>query len=190
MSGPTRRDLLGAGSGLTVGATLLAALPAPQASASGIRDLPAQPPRPAPEFTFTDADGLTRDLSHFPGKAFVVNFWATWCAPCVVEMPALDRMQAALAEDDILVLALASDRGGAAQVRPFYERVGLRHLGLWLDPRGAAARAFGVRAVPTTVILDRERREVSRLAGPADWDALPMLAAVRGLIGSKPPARG
>ena len=190
----TRRKLLGASPTLAAGATLTMAPLARQGRAAGVRDLPVGDPRPVPDFTFTDAAGVARTLRDFEGRAppvhgFVINFWATWCAPCVAEMPALDRMQEALAADGILVLALSSDRGGAEQVRPFYERVGIRHLGLWLDPRMAAARAFGVRAVPTTVIVDRGRREVSRLAGPADWDAEPMVAAVRRLVGP-PPGRG
>jgi thiol-disulfide isomerase/thioredoxin len=172
-----RRDMLA----LAAGATLLAGLPARQGSAAGVRPLTASQggPQPVPDFTFNDAEGAAKTLRDFDGKSFVINFWATWCAPCVAEMPALDRMQRALAEEGVMVLALSSDRGGAAQVRPFYERVGIRHLPIWLDPRGAAARAFGVRAVPTTVLVDRQRREVARLAGPADWDEAPMLAETR-----------
>lgn len=179
---PTRRGLMRDWPALGAGATLLAALSPRQASAAGVRALERVEPRPVPEFGFTDPVGAPQDLSRFAGKAFVINFWATWCAPCVAEMPALDRMQAALAVDDILVLALSSDRGGAEQVRPFYERLGLRHLGIWLDPRMAAARAFGVRVVPTTVLIDQGRREVARLIGPAEWDAPPMVEAVRAAL--------
>lgn len=171
---PRRRTLLAACAGLV-------AAPALAAPALVARELRAQPPAPVPEFTFTDAEGAERRLADFDGKAFVLNFWATWCAPCVAEMPALDRLQEAVAQNGIMVLALSSDRGGAAQVRPFYQRLGIAHLGLWLDPRGAAARAFGLRAVPTTVVVTRERQEVARLAGPAEWDSPAMVAAVRRL---------
>ena len=163
--------------------------PSPARAAGGLqpRPLEATAPRALPEFGFTDAEGAAQALARFAGKALVVNFWATWCAPCVAEMPALDRLQQAVAGDGIVVLALSSDRGGAAQVRPFYERTAIRHLGLWLDPRGAAARAFGVRAVPTTVVTDRQHREVARLAGPAEWDAETMIAAIRRLAGPSAP---
>lgn len=180
-----RRALLASGALLVLGG--IAPLRRLAAANLEPRTLQREEPRPVPDFGFTDADGAQSNLASFEGKAFVINFWATWCAPCVAEMPSLDRLQHAVAPDDILVLALSSDRGGAAQVRPFYERVGIRHLGLWLDPRGAAARAFGVRAVPTTVVVDRARREVARIAGPADWGAESMVEAVRRLAG--PPDR-
>jgi len=113
----------------------------------------------------------------------VINLWATWCPPCVAEMPALDRLQGMLRAERIAVLALSSDRGGRAQVEPFYQRLGLKELTIWLDPRGAAARALGARGLPTTVIIDRVGREVARLEGEAAWDAPALVAAVRRLVG-------
>jgi hypothetical protein len=103
-------------------------------------------------------------------------------------MPALDRTQAALAEENVRVLALSSDREGRAKVEPFYRDRGIRHLGLWLDPRGAAQRALGARGLPTTVIIDRAGRERARLEGPAEWDGPELLAAVRRLVGPFVPA--
>jgi hypothetical protein len=97
-------------------------------------------------------------------------------------MPALDRLHAMLRAERITVLALSSDRGGRAQVEPFYQRVGLRHLGMWFDPRGATGRALGVRGLPPTVILDRRGLDVGRLEGEADWDRAEILAAVRRLV--------
>jgi len=181
-----RRRLLRHAPALAI-ATLLSGWRRPAAAAGPApRELAPQEPRPVPDFSFTDAAGTAHALAGFEGKAFVINFWATWCAPCVAEMPALDRLQRAVSRDGIIVLALSSDRGGAAQVQPFYERVGIRDLGVWLDPRGAAARAFGVRAVPTTVIIDRRLRDVARLAGPAEWDAEAMVSVVRRLAGPVP----
>jgi hypothetical protein len=97
-------------------------------------------------------------------------------------MPALDRAHAALARDGIEVLALSSDRGGRAQVEPFYQRTALRHLGMWFDPRGATGRALGVRGLPTTLILDRRGFEVGRLEGEAEWDRPEILGVVRRLV--------
>ncbi len=139
--------------------------------------------RPLPELAFFDADGAALSPARYAGRALVINLWATWCPPCVAEMPAFDRAQAALRGEGILVLPLSSDRGGAGQVRPFYERLGLRELPILLDPRGAAARALGVRGLPTTVITDRAHQEVARLEGEAAWDHPEVLAALRRLAG-------
>ena len=178
----TRRGALA----LATGATLTAAFPARQAGAQRPRELAESEPKAAPAFSCTDAEGKEHSASDFLGQGLVVNLWATWCPPCVAEMPALDRAQAALADDGVRILALSSDREGRAKVEPFYRERGLRHLGLWLDPRGAAQRAFGARALPTTVVIDRKGRERARIEGPAEWDKPEMLAAVRRLVGPPP----
>jgi thiol-disulfide isomerase/thioredoxin len=174
-----RRGLL-----LAAGGTLAAALPARKASAAG-RLAPAEP-RALPDLTFLDAEGAPHGLAEFAGRGLLINLWATWCPPCVAEMPALDRAQAALEADGIAVLALSSDRGGRAQVEPFYRDRGIRRLGLWLDPRGAAGRALGVRGLPTTIIVDRQGQERARLEGGAEWDQPAMLAEIRRLVGPLP----
>lgn len=182
---PTRRRALA----LAAGATLTAALPGRQAAlAQGTNGklVETEPPVPAPAFSFTDAEGKEHGAADFAGQGLVVNLWATWCPPCVAEMPALDRAQAALAEEGVTVLALSSDREGRAKVEPFYRDRGIRHLGLWLDPRGAATRALGARGLPTTVLIDRKGRERARLVGPAEWDKPEMLAAIRRLVGPPP----
>ncbi|MFN6955529.1 MAG: TlpA family protein disulfide reductase [Acetobacteraceae bacterium] len=183
----TRRDTLRAAALLTFGAGALA--PQGATAAAGPERLVRTGPRPLPEFVFTTADGAERRVSDYAGRGLVINLWATWCPPCVAEMPALDRLHALLAADAIEVLALSSDRGGAAQVAPFYERVGLRHLAILLDPMGRAGRAMGARGLPTTVIVGRDGRELARLEGAAEWDRADMVAALRALIGPAPAAR-
>ena len=156
------------------------ARPARAAADNGLRRL-REGTRPLPEFQFFNEAGATLTAASHAGQALVLNFWATWCPPCVAEMPAFDRAQAMLKAEGILVLPLSSDRGGAAQVRPFYDRLALQHLPILLDPRGAAARAFGVRGLPTTVIINRAHQEMARLEGEAVWDDPAVLAAVRRL---------
>ncbi|WP_240782667.1 TlpA disulfide reductase family protein [Roseococcus sp. SYP-B2431] len=139
--------------------------------------------RPLPGFTFLDAEGKEKTAADFAGQGLVVNLWATWCAPCVAEMPALERLAAALAGERVAVLPLSSDRGGKSAVEGFYQRTGITGLGVWLDPRGAAARALGARGLPTTVVVDRTGQERARLEGDAAWDRPDMVAAVRRLVG-------
>jgi thiol-disulfide isomerase/thioredoxin len=174
-----RRKLLAGGAlSLTTG------LGAGQARAAGVPDLRDAEPRALPDLAFLDAEGRERRIAEWRGRGLVINFWATWCPPCVAEMPALDRLAEQVARDGIEVLALSSDRGGRAQVEPFYQRVGLRHLGIWLDPRGAFGRAAGVRGLPTTLILDRSGMERSRYEGAADWDHPTLVATIRRLTRS------
>nr|WP_282572318.1 TlpA disulfide reductase family protein [Roseomonas acroporae] len=158
--------------------------------AETLGQLVESPPTPLPEFGFTDAEGTPRTVADFAGKALVINLWATWCAPCVAEMPSLDRMQAALAGEGVAVLPLSSDRGGRPVVEAFYRQRGVSHLGVWLDPRGAAMRALGARGLPTSILVDRQGRERARLLGDAAWDSPALLAAVRALAREEatPPA--
>jgi thiol-disulfide isomerase/thioredoxin len=172
-----RRALFGAAGA----ATLTAALPARQGWAAGAAELVETEPRPLPEFGFTDAEGTPFTLEAFAGRGLLINLWATWCPPCVAEMPSLDRAQVALKPAGVVILALSSDRGGRALVEPFYQRLGLNTLGLWLDPRGAAQRALGVRGLPTSIVVDRSGQERARLQGAAEWDTPAMLDRIRRL---------
>jgi len=140
-------------------------------------------PKALPAFALTDPDGARREVPSLAGKGIVLNLWATWCPPCVEEMPALDRLAALLAAEDILVIPASSDRNGRAIVEPFYARTGVKNLGIWLDPGSAATRALGARGLPTTVLIDRLGRERARLEGGAAWDSGALLADVRRLCG-------
>lgn len=139
-------------------------------------------PRPVPEETFRDADGRNLGLDRFRGKVVLLNFWATWCLPCRREMPALDRLQAKYGGPDFEVIALSIDREGLEKVTPFYAEIGLENLRIYLDPPGRLQRAFGIARLPTTVLIDREGREVGRLEGPAEWMAPEAQALIRHFI--------
>ncbi len=179
---PTRRSVLRAAPALAAATLIQAGLPARPAMAAphGMNRL-RENEAALPDLAFTDAEGRPKTMADFAGRGVVINLWATWCPPCVAEMPALDRLAAAVARENIAVLPLSSDRGGAPVVQAFYERTQVKTLGVWLDPRGAAARVLGARGLPTTVIVDRGGRERARLEGDAAWDAPEFLAAIRRL---------
>ncbi len=143
--------------------------------------VPRRPPVEAPAIAFRDAGGKDLSLADFRGRLLVLNYWATWCAPCVEEMPALDRLHAALAPEGIEVAAISVDRGGLRQVAPFFEVHGLKHLPVYLDPSGASMRAFAVRGLPTTIVIDRQGRDAGRLEGAAHWDSEPAKRLLRAL---------
>jgi thiol-disulfide isomerase/thioredoxin len=130
---------------------------------------PVSPPAEPPDGVFVTPDGASHHLSEFRGRGMVVNLWATWCAPCVAEMPSLEALSKALAPQDIAILPLSSDRGGADAVRAWYEDHDITALPVLLDPKGALARAFNARGIPTTVVINTAGLVVARLEGAADW---------------------
>ena len=126
-----------------------------QASTSGSLSRP--PPQPAPEVAFTDAEGKPASLADFRGKPIVVNLWATWCQPCLREMPSLERLQAKLAGSST-VAAVSQDRGGEQGGRPVRRRARARQGQRSISTRRArSAGAFEVRGLPTSIVLDARR---------------------------------
>jgi thiol-disulfide isomerase/thioredoxin len=153
-----------------------------------MRKFSLQPtPRALPEIAFSTLAGEPAAMPQFRGKLVLLNLWATWCAPCVQEMPSLERLQALLGGEGLAIVALSSDRGGAQVVEPFLANLGLKKLPIYLDPKGTATRALGARGLPTTLILDRDGRELGRLEGAAQWDGPGALALLRHYLA--PPKR-
>jgi thiol-disulfide isomerase/thioredoxin len=136
-------------------------------------------PAVMPPLAFTDAGGKTLGLGDFKGKVVLLNLWATWCGPCVEEMPSLDRLQAKLGGDDFTVLALSLDRQGRPLVEPFLAKLGIANLAMYLDTGNAAMRALKIRGLPTTLLIDRDGREIGRLEGAAAWDSEAAAAFLR-----------
>jgi len=138
------------------------------------------PPRVLPDVACTLVDGASKHLvGDWRGHVVVLNFWATWCIPCVAELPALDRLAAA--EPGFSVLAVSADRAGAEAVSPFLAAHRIAHLVTLLDPHMAAGQAFGVAGFPTTLVIDASGRLRGRLEGPADWAAA--AAVIRAMVG-------
>jgi thiol-disulfide isomerase/thioredoxin len=178
----TRRHMLAACG------TLAAGLGARKPRAAELHDLasaltPTDPPVAAPDVTFVAGDGSEHRLKDFLGHGMVINLWATWCVPCVEEMPSLAALSKTLAPDDIAVLPLSSDRGGVHAVEAFYQEHEITGLPVLLDPKGAAARTWRARGIPTSMIVDKQGRERARLEGSADWSTPAAARIVRALAG-------
>lgn len=136
-------------------------------------------PRPAPRTGFLAGTGAPVTIDDFRGRVLLVNFWATWCAPCIRELPSLDKLQAHLGDEGLLVLAVSQDRGGASVAGPFLKKLGVTRLGLFLDSRMELGRALGVRALPWSALVDRDGNVVGMLPGYAEWDSAEGIALIR-----------
>lgn len=139
---------------------------------------------PAPAIAFTTRAGVEKHLADFKGSLLLVNLWATWCAPCIREMPSLDRLQQKLG-DKLTILAISQDRRGAAAVDPFLAKTGIKHLKTYLDPKAEATTAFSVAGLPTSFLISRDGMILGRLEGAADWDAPKMVALLERYIAEK-----
>ena len=137
------------------------------------------PPRPLPELRFVDGEGRPLTLADFRGKVILLNLWATWCIPCLREMPTLDRLQAKLGGPRFQVVVLSIDIGGIPVVEKFYRALKLKALGIYVDKTTRARIALGVAGIPTTLLIDRQGREIGRFAGPAEWDSKEAIKAIR-----------
>ena len=141
-------------------------------------------PLKVPDNTFHDNNQKGRRLSNYLGRSLVLNFWATWCAPCIKEMPNLDRLRPILTSSNIDVLAVSEDREGLHIVRKFYAAHNLKELEILIDPKGKLLRAAGGRGLPTTILIDQQGYEVGRLLGVADWDAPESIRFLKRCLGS------
>ena len=142
--------------------------------------------RPAPDTVFLHADGSELRLSDYQGKVVVLNFWATWCAPCRKEMPELSAVQQTLGGADLIVLTVATGPNPPAKIAEFFETIGVSNLQAHRDPRQNLARAMNVLGLPVTAILDRDGAEIARLLGDANWHSDSALAILRAVIAQEP----
>ncbi len=124
---------------------------------------------PAPASSFEDPDGATVGLERFRGRPLLVNLWATWCAPCIAEMPTLDALAAR--EKGLQVLAVSQDLDGKDKVRAFFAKQDFTKLQPYVDPKLSLMAELKVDTLPTTILYDAEGREVWRMTGMEDWEA-------------------
>ena len=127
---------------------------------------------PLPDFTITDTAGKTLNLASLKGKPVLINLWATWCGPCVLEMPMLDKMAGANdlgAEKGLRVITVSQDMQGAAKVAPFFATKKFAHLEPWIDAKNDLGFKYNTGELPTSVLYDAQGKEVWRMIGAHDW---------------------
>ena len=143
--------------------------------------VPSTQPRPAPAISLADTSGHSVELSELQGKLVIVNLWATWCGPCLREMPSLERLQSRFGER-IAVLAVSEDRGSNKSVEPFIAKLGLKSVKIYIDPKSEVGHAFGVRGLPTSFLIDREGKVLGSVEGAAEWDSPKILGVLEPLL--------
>jgi thiol-disulfide isomerase/thioredoxin len=156
-----------------------------QSAPAGFSFTPWEQPRPLSELHFKNADGEALNIANFRGRIVLLNLWATWCGPCRKEMPTLDRLQAKFGGSEFEVVAISIDRQGLPAVKSFYEKLGLTTLRIYLDPSGKVVFDLGAFGIPTTLLIDREGRELGRVAGAVRWDSPEVEAVIRRYLNSK-----
>ena len=131
---------------------------------------------------FQSEDGTELTLADYEGKLVLLNFWATWCAPCREEMPALAQLQDEYGGDDFEVVTVATGRNQPQAMVRFFEEIGVENLPLHTDARQQLAREMGVLGLPVTVILGPDGLEIARLQGGADWSSDSSRAIIEALL--------
>lgn len=161
----TRRRLLAGAAGLTAFSRVSAA----RADALLNFSLTAGKP-PVPDIEFRNREDNLKKLSDYRGKIVLFNAWATWCGPCINEMPALDAVQKKLGGDDFQVVPVSMDRGGPLTVDLFYREYNLKNLPILVEHEAQIARRLKPRGLPFTLLIDREGNELGRALGEVFWD--------------------
>ena len=145
------------------------AVPMPPEMAA--RTLPPKVGEGAFDTPFFTATEEPVSLAHFKGRGLVVNFWATWCLPCVREMPALDRLAKALKGSGIEVIAISEDREALEKVPAFFTEKGIENLDIYYDLKGALSRKLGAEGLPTTVLITHDGVDLGHVMGTLEWDS-------------------
>ena len=146
---------------------------------STAQNLQATPPMTQP---LTDEDGEVFTLDNLRGRPLLINFWASWCAPCIAEMPSLQEAAEQLHPDGIDVLLISLDRGGVKKALPVLRAHGVTTPRLGFDPKAAVSREMGVSGLPTSFLLSADHKNCVIYVGPREWHEDAMQAEIRGFV--------
>ena len=147
---------------------------------------PLRHPHLAPDIAIADGRGRLKMLDAFRGHYLLVNLWATWCSPCVRELPALAALQTALKGRGLDIVAVNVGHADAKTIRVFLAAHQAESLGVWRDPAHAFIRSFDAYGLPTSILIDPEGREIARVVGTAKWDAPSAIRYFRHLLVTVP----
>ena len=139
-------------------------------------------PKKLPQIIFYDEANNPVTLGKWQGKVVLLNIWATWCPPCVKEMPTLDRLQKRLGGDFFQVVVLSLDEAGIKVVKQFFDQTNVKNLDIYMDSNFKAASALNALGLPTTILIDLKGQELGRLVGPAKWDTPEMISFFKGIM--------
>ena len=138
---------------------------------------------PAPDFTFPGLDGKKVSLADYKGKVVLLNIWATWCAPCVAEMPSMEKLYQELKNEDFVILAVSVDETGTEAVAPFMKKHKLGFPVL-LDTAGDIKNLYQVTGIPESFIIGKDGIIIEKIIGPRDWAASGAIRFFRNLVQS------
>ena len=126
-------------------------------------------PKPIPSVTFYDLKGNTRSVDEYSGNVVIVNFWAMWCYPCKKEMPSLDALEKKYADKGLKVVSISNDMSGTDGIQEFFDKNKITNLEVFIDKNSDTFKKFGLRGIPTSIIVDKYGMEVGRVSGYIDW---------------------
>ncbi len=144
---------------------------------------------PIEPVAFNDVDGKAIDFSQFKGKIIMVNMWATWCPPCVRELPAIERLATKFKAEDFVLLPISIDAEGKQQVQPFLNSLGMPNFNSYYDQSQSLGDVFPLDTIPATFILDQQGQLIAFVRSYVDWDDAKAVSLIQDFIdkGSKKP---
>ena len=140
------------------------------------------PPKLYTELNFNNAEGAKKNLADYLGQGIVLNLWATWCLPCVKEMPQLNQLQKKLVNDKIEVLAISVDREGTSLIERFFNTNKINNLEILADNSGKILKKTKTKGLPTTLLINANGREIGRILGVLEWDSENVIDLLRSCL--------